>query len=128
MKQLIIIISIALCVTNGFSQCVNGSSQVDSIYNVVYTQQGYVDYYKHLNIPRNIGEEEFLNELDKFFRSTEIEKGYKAWQLHGFDYKRGTFYIVEFIHDLTQPINSNQGKQYFSEYLVYLVPESKSKK
>lgn len=121
MKQLIIILSIVLCVTKGFSQC-------DSVYNVLYTQVGYVDYYDYLDIPRNIGEEEFLNELDKFFRSTEIEKGYKAWQLRGFDYKRGTFYIVEFLHDLTQPINSNQGKQYSSEYIMYLVSESKSKK
>ena len=121
MKQLIIIISIALCVTNGFSQ-------VDSIYNVVYTKSGYVDYYEYLDIPHNIGQEAFLSELDKFFRSTGVEKGYSSWQLHGFDYNRGTFYIVEFFHDSTQPINSGYGEKYFSEYLVYLVSESKKKK
>jgi hypothetical protein len=119
MKQLIIIFSIVLCIMNGFSQSTpNKCSQVDSIYDVFYTRYGYVDYYEYLKIPHGIGEEEFLSELDKFFRSIGVEKGYSAWQLHGFDHKRGTFHMVEFFHDLNQPINSNQVKKYSSEYLA----------
>lgn len=130
MKQLVLIISFALFVKDGISQhIINGCSEIESRCNAYYIRYGYVDYYEYLKIPRGVNEEEFLSELDKFFRSIGIEKGYIGMQLYGFDLKRGTFYMVEFFHDLTQPINSNHHQHYLSETIIKsLEPEFKLKK
>lgn len=120
MKQLIIILSIMLCVTKGFSQ-------TDPMFEQNYIKHGYVDLYKELNIPHDIGQEAFLGELDKYFRQSGVEKGYSSWQLYGYDYNRGTFFLVEFFKD-NQPIGMGYGTQHSPEYIVYMLSESKKKK
>ena len=85
MKQLIIILSITLCIiTTSFSQ------------STITFPNDNVDFFQLLELPKNIGEEEFLGELDKFFRQSNICKGYGAWQLHGYDFTNGTFFLAEF--------------------------------
>jgi len=85
MKQLIIILSITLCaITTSFSQ------------STITFPSNEVDFFQLLELPKNIGEEEFLGELDKFFRQSGICKDYSAWQLHGYDFINGTFFLAEF--------------------------------
>jgi hypothetical protein len=117
MKQLIIILSIVLCVTNGFSQ-------TDSIFEKQYTYYGYVDFYKLLDIPHGIGEEAFLGELGKYFNQMGATKGYSSWQLYGFDYKRGTFFMAEFFK-ANQPIEMGSGKLLVPSDVVDFVSKKK---
>ena len=85
MKQLIIIFSITLCIiTTSFSQ------------STITFPSNEVDFFQLLELPKNISEEEFLGELDKFFRQSGICKDYSAWQLHGYDFTNGTFFLAEF--------------------------------
>jgi len=104
MKQLIIIISIALCLnTNVFSQS--------------YFIDGKVDFYVLLDIPREVVEEEYFAKLDTFFRKCGVSKGYGSWQLYDYDPKTGTFSIVEFFKE-GQPIGMGQGDWYSDCYFT----------
>lgn len=107
MKQLIIILSFLLCITNGFSQS-NTSN---------YFINGRVNFHELLDISHDIGEETFLGELDKFFRKCEVSKGYSSWQLYGYDHKSGTFDTVEFFKE-GQSIAVGQGDWYSDHYFM----------
>jgi hypothetical protein len=119
MKQLIIIIIIALCVTNGFSQ-------TDSIFEQGYIKNGYVDFYELLDIPHGVCEETFLGKLDKYFNQIGITEGYSSWQLHGYDHNRGTFFMIELFKD-NQPISMGTGKLYTSQDVAHLISEYNKK-
>ena len=108
MKQLIIILSIALCIiTTSFSQSNTPS----------YFINGRVDFYELLDIPHNVCEEEFFGKIDEFFRKCGVSKGYNSWQLYGYDPKFGTFDIVEFFIE-GQPIAIGQGDWYNDHYFM----------
>lgn len=104
MKQLIIIISIAFCFT------INALSQS-------YFINDNVDFYVLLDMPHDMGEEEYLAKLDTFFRKCGVSKGYSSWQLYDYDPKTGTFSIVEFFKE-GQPIGMGQGDWYSDCYFM----------
>jgi hypothetical protein len=98
------------------------------VFSQSYFVDGKVDFHILLDIPRDIGEEEYFAKLDTFFRKREVSKGYGSWHLYDYDPKTGTFSIVEFFKE-GQPIAMGQGDWYsdavFTDNKYHKEPQKK---